>query len=323
MSTHRSLLRLPYFPVSDFYKTTFGEKVWKVSVSTASTCPNREGIRGMKVCNFCDEWGSAAYPEFRKSHLREQISTIKEKLKQRYKANKFLVYFQSYTNTFAKTQVLRQQFECALEFEDVVGIVVGTRPDCISDAVLELWREYEKKTFVAVELGVQSFFEEDLLWMRRGHTAQKSIESTLKIRNECPNVNLGIHLMFGLPHETRQRIVEQALICNQLPIDNVKLHNLHVLKNTPLEVEYKSGKFHVIDREEYAQRVIQFLQFLSPEVAVHRLTAVASRHDELVAPKWAGNKMASYQFVLDQFAAQKAYQGQNFNSKNWDATLVP
>lgn len=263
----------------------------------------------MTVCNFCDEWGSAAYPEERERALTSQIETIRERLRQRYKANKFLVYFQAYTNTFAKTQTLRQQMELALKYEDVVGIVVGTRPDCISKAVLDLWNEYSQRTFLAVELGVQSFDEEQLLWMRRGHSAKKSVDSIFKIREACPGLDVGIHLMFGLPGDTITKMRDDARRVNQLPIDNIKLHNLHVLKNTPLEREFRSGLFSPIERELYADLVIEFLSHLSPEIAVHRLTAVASRHDELIAPKWAGNKMASYQFVLDRFHEKGLVQG--------------
>lgn len=303
---------LPYFPISLFYQKKFGAKVWKVPVSTATTCPNREGLKGMKVCNFCDEWGSAAYPEIREQHLISQIERNREHLRKRYKAHKFLVYFQAYTNTFAKTQLLEQQINTALKYDDVVGIVIGTRPDCISDAVLELWQKLSEKTFVGVELGVQSFDEKQLLWMHRGHSAKKSIQAIFRIRNSCPKIDLGIHLMFGLPGETQQQIIEYAHLTNQLPIDNVKLHNLHVLKNTPLELEYKAGLFKPISREDYANKIIDYLVKLNPLISVHRLTAVASRHDELVAPQWVANKMASYQYVLDRFNEKKAFQGQEF-----------
>ena len=303
---------LPYYPISLFYQKKFGAKIWKVPVSTATTCPNREGIRGMQVCNFCDEWGSAAYPERREESLSAQIEKNREHLRRRYKAHQFLIYFQAYTNTFSKTQLLESQIDRALKYDDVVGVVIGTRPDCISDAGLDLWQRKSQKTFIAVELGVQSFDEQQLLWMRRGHTAQKSIQTIFRIRESCPEVNLGIHLMFGLPGENSQQIIDFAKLTNQLPIDNVKLHNLHVLKNTPLELDYRAGLFQPITRTEYTDRTIDFLRFLNPQTAVHRLTAVASRHEELVAPAWAANKMASYQYVLDRFKEREAYQGQEF-----------
>jgi radical SAM protein (TIGR01212 family) len=303
---------IPYYPVSQFYKETFGEKVYKVPVSTAETCPNREGLRGMKTCNFCDVWGSAAYPELREDSLRQQIETTKARMKQMYKANKYLVYFQAYTNTFEKTKRLEQQFDQAFEFEDVVGAVVGNRPDCISQAVMKFWNHWAQSKFISVEIGVQTFDEEQLIWMRRGHTAQKSLWAIDKIAETCPEVNLGIHLMFGLPGETREQIVNTAKLVNSLPIQNVKLHNLHVLRNTPLEEDFKRGEFEPIDRAEYFERCRLFLQHLSPEIAVHRLSALSKHADELVAPEWTSRKMEMYQHMLQYMLDTESYQSQLF-----------
>jgi radical SAM protein (TIGR01212 family) len=304
----------PYYPISQVYKKRFGEKVYKIPVSVAQSCPNREGIRGMKTCNFCDEWGSAAYPEFRHQKLKKQIETTRQTLRQKVHANKFLVYYQAYTNTFQKVQRLREQFEVACEFDDVVGFVVGTRPDCLSDAVIELWREFAKHRYVAVEMGVQSFDEEALIWMRRGHTAQQSIQACLRLAQQCPEVDLGIHLMFGLPGESRDSVKVAAEICNRLPITNVKLHNLHVLAKTPLAEDYKRGLFTPIDFETYLDRVLTFLQHLRPTIAVHRLAALSRRHEELIAPAWTGRKMEIYQRMLNAFRERQVYQGQLWQS---------
>lgn len=302
---------LPYFPISQFYKNQFGEKVYKIPVSTATTCPNREGLNGMKTCNFCDVWGSAAYPEIRDQNLRDQITKTRERMRQLYKAHKFLVYFQAYTHTFSKVNQLRGQFEIAREFEDVVGYVVGTRPDCLSDAVFDLWNEMADQKFMSVEIGVQSFNEEQLLWMRRGHTAERSLKAIERIHKKCPKVNLGIHLMFGLPGETDEQIKETALLVNTLPIDNVKLHNLHVLKNTPLEEDYLSGQFSPIEKKEYFNRCMIFLNHLSPRIAVHRLSALSTRQDELVAPQWTARKMEMYQGMIDYMHEHRAVQGKS------------
>lgn len=301
---------IPYYPVSQFYKQTFGEKVYKVPVSTAASCPNREGLRGMKTCNFCDVWGSAAYPELREEELKAQIETTKARMNKLYKAKKFLVYFQAYTNTFEKSKKLKEQFEIAFTFPDVVGAVVGTRPDCISDAVLGFWNEWAKEQFISVELGVQSFDNAQLEWMRRGHTGEKSLWAIDKIATTCPDVNLGIHLMFGLPGETDQQIIDTARRVNSLPIQNVKLHNLHVLKNTPLADDFERGEFAPIERQAYFDRCKLFLQHLSPEIAVHRLSALSTRPDELVAPAWTARKMEMYQHMLQYLLDTGSYQSQ-------------
>ena len=305
---------IPYYPVSQFYKSVFGEKVYKVPVSTAETCPNREGIRGMKTCNFCDVWGSAAYPEIRENTLREQIETTKARMKKLYKAEKYLVYFQAYTNTFEKSERLREQFEVAFSYSDVVGAVVGTRPDCISDAVIKFWNEWAEEKFISVEIGVQSFDNEQLEWMRRGHTGEKSLWAINKIAEKCPKVNLGIHLMFGLPGETREQIIDTAKLVNTLPIQNVKLHNLHVLKNTPLADDYDAGEFEPIERAEYFERCRLFLQHLSPDISVHRLSALSTRPEELVAPQWTARKMEMYQHMLQYMMDKESWQSQFFET---------
>ncbi|MCB0361744.1 MAG: TIGR01212 family radical SAM protein [Bdellovibrionales bacterium] len=300
---------LPYYAISQFYRCRFGGKVYKIPVSVAQTCPNREGLAGGKVCIFCDEWGSAAFPEYRHQTLAGQIEATRARLKRRFNSDNFLVYFQAYTTTFRRTMELRLQFAEALAFADVKGVVVGTRPDCLSDALFDLWNETEEKgKFVGVELGVQSFDDEHLMWMNRGHKQETSLRAIEKIRNKT-KVDLGIHLIFGLPGETREKIVSTARKVNALPIDNVKLHNLHVLKNTPLEEMWRRGEFVPITREEYIKRVVLFLEYLCPRIAVHRLAAVASRHDELVAPHWARSKMETYQLILDEFKIQSTYQG--------------
>ena len=303
-----------YFPISEFYKQRFGEKVYKIPVSTASSCPNREGLRGMKTCNFCDVWGSAAYPEIRHQELQRQIEATRVAIRKRTRANRFLVYFQAYTNTFQKSQILREQFEAARALPDIAGFVVGTRPDCLSEAALELWNEFARDYFVAVELGVQSFDENQLLWMRRGHTSQKSIEACHRLHRQCPDVNLGIHLIFGLPGETDQDVIQSARQTNELPIHNVKLHHLHVLHQTPLEDEYKRGLFTPLDLERYAHRVVLFLQHLRPDIAIHRLSALSRRPEELVAPEWTAKKMAIYQTILDLMKARGAYQGEKVSN---------
>lgn len=303
-------MQLPYYPISQFYRRTFGgEKVFKISVAVAETCPNREGLRGMQTCRFCDQWGSAAYHKNLEKPLREQIESVREVLREKRGATKFLVYFQAYTTTFTRVAKLQSEIEIALSYDDVVGVVIGTRPDCISDRLTEMLDDYSKRTFVAVEMGVQSFDNKQLLWMHRGHTAEASIKALNKLKEKCSGVNLGIHLMFGLPDETDDDVVQAAIKCNGLPIQNVKLHHLHVLKNTPLEVDFQNGEFTPIDRETYFRRTKIFLQHLKKDIAVHRLSAFSSRWDELVAPAWTSYKMKTYQDMIDYMRANNASQG--------------
>ncbi|MBX3022859.1 MAG: TIGR01212 family radical SAM protein [Bdellovibrionales bacterium] len=301
---------LPYNPISRFYRDTFNTKVYKISVSVAETCPNREGLKGMQTCNFCDQWGSAAYKQNLEKPLSQQIEEVREVLRRKRGADKFLVYFQAYTTTFARVSKLREQFELALSYPDVVGIVVGTRPDCISQSFIETCNEMAERGFMAVEFGVQSFDNDILKWMRRGHTAEQSLRAIQQISAKCPKVNLGIHLIFGCPGETDQMIIETALRINDLPLQNVKLHHMHVLKDTPLAEEYARGEFVPVEQEEYFRRCTLFLQHLREDIAVHRLSALSSRWDELVAPAWSTYKMETYQKQIEFMKTRGAFQGQ-------------
>lgn len=298
----------PYFPISQVYKKRFGTKVVKIPVAIAENCPNRAGLRGMKTCIFCDVHGSFAYPENQNEELRQQILLHREKVSKRFNAHKFLVYFQAYTTTFTGLKKLKDGFDLALSFPDVAGLVVGTRPDCLSEAVLRTWKEYGQKTYVGIEIGVQSFDDDQLIWMRRGHTAAQSIQGIERIAKEA-EVDVGLHLIFGWPTENDKQIIETAQLCNQLPISNVKLHNLHVLKNTALEPLYNEGSFEPVDLDTYAHRVALFLEHLSPRIAVHRLAALSSRWDELLAPDWTRHKMKSYQGIIDRIHDRGTWQG--------------
>lgn len=305
---------LPYNPISRFYREHFGHKVFKISVSVAETCPNREGIRGMRTCNFCDQWGSAAYKQNLDKPLSDQITEVREILKRKRKAEKFLVYFQAYTTTFSRVSRLREQFELALSYPDVVGLVIGTRPDCISAAFIDHLNALAERTFVSVEFGVQTFDNRILEWMRRGHTGEQSLRAIERLARECPKVNLGIHLIFGAPGETDADAVRTARTINELPVHNVKLHHLHVLKDTPLAEDYARGDFRPLEEDEYFSRVTAFLQALRPDIAVHRLSALASRWDELIAPAWSSYKMETYNKILHYMRTRGAFQGQHVAS---------
>jgi hypothetical protein len=313
---------LPYSTIADHYSRRFGEKVYKIPVTVVDDCPNRRGLKGMQTCVFCDVWGSAAKAESLTMELRQQIETFQSQIAKRYNAKSFLVYFQAYTNTFTKVSGLRHNFDVALSYPWVKGFVVGTRPDCLSKSVLDLWQEYHERSFVAVELGVQSFHNPHLEFMRRGHSAEDSIEAIHKIADQT-DVDLGIHLIFGNPGETDDEIIRTAELVNTLPITNVKLHNLHALKNTPLADMYHRGEFAPIDRETYSHRVKLFLQHLAPHIALHRLAAFASRWEELVAPAWTSDKMGTHQFIIDYLRRYKAHQSELFKTTDSETqTLI-
>ena len=300
----------PFYPISEFYKARFGEKVFKIPVAFSGRCPNLKDLKKTKPCIFCDQWGSFAYPENRQKSLKNQIENHKRQVAVRYNSKKFFVYFQAYTTTYMQIKKIKEAFDTALNYEDVVGLIVGTRPDCLSPALLDIFNDVSKKSFMGLELGVQSFDDKQLRWMKRGHSTRQSVKAIRRIKNRCPRVNLGIHLIFGWPGETREDIIQAAMFCNQLKIDNVKLHNLHVLKGTTLAEIHRRGEFTPIDLKKYAGYVGTFLSYLSSKIAIHRLVATASRWDELISPLWTRNKMKNYQYMLDYLLKNRIYQGQ-------------
>lgn len=309
------MTEIPYYPISQYYHKRFQEKVYKIPVSVADSCPNRMGLKGMKTCVFCDEWGSAAHSEAHLLTLDEQIEKYSMALRQKYRSKSFLVYFQAYTNTFTKITTLQGHFQTAAQYDFVKGFVVGTRPDCISKMLFDLWNHYAQSHYMSVEMGVQSFFNDKLEFMQRGHSREASLKALEQIARECPEVDLGIHLIFGSPSETDAEIIESAKICNDLPISNVKLHNLHVLKNTELAKLYQEGSFYPIEFAEYAHRVALFLEHLSPKIAVHRLAALSSRRDELIAPDWTARKMETHQRMIDYLKQNGIYQGKQYGAQ--------
>lgn len=297
-----------FFPLSEHYRRRFGCKVYKVGVSVAQTCPNRKGLKGMSVCVFCDEWGSAAYPSEATLPLGEQIRVNRERIRRRYRAEKFLVYFQAYTNTFERITRLEHWLHEALAEDDVVGVVLGTRPDCLSPTVLKLLDRVSRRAFVSVEVGVQSLDDAQLDFLARGHDAAASL-SALERLARWPGIESCAHLIFGLPGETDAQLADTARVLSALGVQGVKLHNLHVLAGTPLQGLYDEGGFRPVSLEAYAHKVRVFLEHLAPHVPVHRLNAVASRWEEVVAPDWAREKLRPTQHILDHLARHDSWQG--------------
>ncbi|KAK3603999.1 hypothetical protein CHS0354_026795 [Potamilus streckersoni] len=260
----------PYYPVSTFFKNKFGTKVYKVSVSVAETCPNREGKKRDGDVYFLRCFGDPPLIT---------LSINREKIRVRYRASAFLVYLQSYTNTFVKTDRLYERLKTITEAEDVVGVVIGTRPDCISLGTLRVLKEFAQKTYLHIELGVQSYDDKQLEYMKRGHNAS-SIYKAVERLQQIEGADIGIHLIFGFPGETEADIVRAAETTNRLGI-----------------------------KTEYAERVILFLEHLDPAIAVNRLAAVANRWDELVAPVWTKEKMRPMQYITAQMSSRRRFQG--------------
>ncbi len=311
-SAPQTLLR--YRPISQHYRAYFGEKVQKIGLIVSHTCPNRLGINGMQVCSFCDVWGSSANEAMRHQSITRQIQGQKARLSKRYKAKRFLAYMQAYTTTFARVSRVERWCKTALEQDGVLGVVLGSRPDCLPKPMLLMLQGLARQTYVSVELGLQSVDDGQLAFLRRGHSAANALDA-LKRLADCNNLHHGAHLIFGFPNESAQswhELLEYTIECLRAHnVHNVKLHNLHVLKNTALAERYAKGRFVPISLPDYAMRIVHFLNHLPQHVFVHRLNAVASRWAELLAPDWAREKMRPMQTILNTLAIHNAWQGKH------------
>ena len=298
-----------YFSIGAQYKARFGTRMQKIALSVSQSCPNR--LSDIGACLFCDEWGSAGVHVRPDLELMNQVQQYKKGMQARYNATQYLAYFQPYTTTFSRTQQLEAQIRLVLKDPDIKGIILGTRPDCLNASLLKLLHQLSQETYVAVELGIQSFDDSGLIFLNRGHDAQCAIEGVHKLK-ELKQVDTGVHLIFGLPGETDEDTYFAVEKINQLQVDNVKLHNLHVLNNTPLADLYRSGSFRPWDLQRYIQAVVLFLEHCSPQVAFSRLAAKATRFEELIAPAWTAEKMRPINEIEKRLLETQSWQGKQY-----------
>ena len=276
-----------YYSFSRYLKEIFGEKVYRVTVDAGFTCPNRDGTKGRGGCIYCFS-GSGYDEQKRQMSIEEQIATGIERVRRRYGADKFLVYFQAYTNTYASPDTLRGIYDRIKKFPEVVGLIVGTRPDCVPDETLELINSYTDNYLVWIEYGLESSHYRSLRWMNRGHGVSDFIDAVLRTR-KFPKINICAHVILGLPTEDREDMLETADFLSSLGIDGVKIHPLHVMKGTELEKIYREKPFKLLTEEEYADLVVDFIERLPERMVIQRITG-ESHSEVLVAPSWCSHR---------------------------------
>lgn len=282
--------------VGEYWKEKFGEKVYRISIDAGFTCPTRDGTKGRNGCIFCDERGSRPHSVEPSLSVSEQLETGIKKLKKRG-INRFIAYFQAYTNTYAPVSTLKKKYYEALKTPEIVGISISTRPDCIDEENLDLIEEIGKDYYTIIELGIQSVHEDSLDRIGRMHTVEDSREA-IKMIHERRNIEIVAHLIIGLPGENEDDIIETADTIKDWGIDGVKLHHLYVVKGTVLEKEYKEGKVKVFeDPAGYATIAKKVLEHLSPSTIIHRFQGYAPK-EELVAPKWTSNRFIARNIIL-------------------------
>jgi radical SAM protein (TIGR01212 family) len=297
-----------YKKFSDYLKKKFGCKVHKISVNANFSCPNIDGKLSDKGCIYCNNYAFSPSLKLNLT-LEEQIIKGIEYGKKRFKAEKFIIYFQPYTNTYAHKEILKEKYDVIKKFPEVIGISIGTRPDCIDEGKLELIESYSENYEVWIEYGLQSIHDKTLKIINRNHTYSdflKAYEMTKK-----RNINVCTHVIIGLPGEGREEIIETAKECGRLKLDGIKIHPIHVLKNTQLEKIYNEGKFKVMEMDEYIDILIEFLSYLYPETIIQRLTADCD-WNYLVAPIWLKEKQKMLKLLEEKMKEKNLYQGKYF-----------
>ena len=288
-----------YYDLNTYLRGLFGCRVQKISIDAGLSCPNRDGSLSTKGCIFCNAQGSGTGAHQRGISIADQVEKSKKALARRYKAKKFIAYFQSFTNTYAPVERLRMLYDEALTVSDVVGLSIGTRPDCVDDSILSLLGAYAKDYLIWVEYGLQSAHDETLARINRGHDVKcfaQAVKNTRKM-----GIPVCAHVILGLPGETKAHMLETARYLAELGIDGIKLHLLYVVRGTALESLYSSGAYQCLTRDEYVDIVCDFLARLPQNVVVQRLTG-DPRPDELAAPQWSlekGRNLAMIQQALE------------------------
>lgn len=284
----------------------FGGKVFKVSLNGGFTCPNIDGTKGRGGCIYCSGSGSGDFAGNPSDSIEEQFEKVKEKLHRKWKNAKYIPYFQAHTNTYAPVSVLREKFEPVLEKEGVVGISIATRADALPDDVCDYLSELSRRTWLTVELGLQTVFDETGRLINRCHTYEEFLKGYKKLTDR--GIDVCVHLIMGLPGETKEMMLRSVGEVAKLKPFAVKLHLLHILKGTKLEEMYKNNEFKTLSREEYVDIIVDALEILPKETVIQRLTGDGGR-DELVAPLWSLKKFCVLNEIDKEMTRRNTYQG--------------
>lgn len=294
-----------YYSLDYYLKQLYGEKVYKVSLNGGMTCPNRDGKIGVGGCIFCSAGGSGDFAAPKTDSVSTQIDRAIEGIsKSKSVGSKFIAYFQAFTNTYAPVEYLRKLFTEAINHPNIVGLSIATRPDCLPDDVLELLSDLNKMKPVWVELGLQTTKEESASFIRRGYPLSVFDDAVDKLSNL--GIATIVHIIVGLPHESREDILNSVRYVSQLPIQGIKLQLLHVLKGTDLAAHL--GEFHILGLEEYVDLVIECLEILPEHIVVHRITGDGPK-DLLLAPLWSKKKREVMNRINQELAKRNTWQG--------------
>ncbi|AMC11275.1 radical SAM protein [Lutibacter profundi] len=303
-----------YLDYSSFIKSTFGKRVQKISLDIGFSCPNRDGSKGYGGCTYCNNnTFNPAYCEPTKS-IKEQLEQGISFFGKKYKSQQYLAYFQAYSNTYSDLNSLKKIYEEALNVEGVIGLVIGTRPDCISEEIIDYLSFLSEKYFISLEFGVESTNEKTLINVNRCHTFEETKATYKKCKNK--GFHLGAHIIIGLPGETKEELMNHAFEISKLPIDTLKLHHLQIVKNSVMEVQHKRNpeNFNLFTSKDYIDFITDFISYLRPDIVIERFISETPQ-DLLIAPKW--NNLKNFEVVakIDKKLIEKnSWQGKFYQN---------
>lgn len=300
-----------YYTLNNFYKNKFNSKVFKVSLNTNLSCPNRDGTVGFGGCIFCSKNNGGEFAGNPKDNLKTQFENVKNVMLNKWPKAKYIAYFQANTNTYAPLNTLKKLYEEVLTYDNVIGINIATRCDAISEEVLNYLTDLNKRTYLTVELGLQSIHNQTLKLINRGHDL-KSFEIMVK-KLQARNINIVVHIINGLPHETKEMMIETVKYLSDLNIDGIKIHMLHIVKNTKLAEIYQNKEFSLLTKDEYINLVCDQLEYLNQNIVIHRITGDPKVSD-LIEPNWLIKKTIILNDIDKELKRRNSYQGKNLTN---------
>ncbi|WMM25115.1 TIGR01212 family radical SAM protein [Tissierella sp. MB52-C2] len=295
-----------YNTLNEELRRQFGTKVMKLSLDGGFTCPNRDGTVGIRGCIFCGEEGSGEFAGRRTTSIKEQAEDQKKLLSKKWDADKYIVYFQNFTNTYGKIERLKSLYYEAMNIEGVVGIAIATRPDCLDEQVIDLLEELNEKTYLWIELGLQTIHERTSKFIRRGYTLSIYNEAIEKLKKR--NIKVVTHIILGLPDENREEILDTVKFVANTNTWGVKLHSLYIQKDTDLYNCFIKDPFYIMSREEYISLVVDALELIPPSMVIHRVTGDGKR-ELLHEPIWSLDKLKVLSSIDKELKLRDSYQG--------------
>jgi radical SAM protein (TIGR01212 family) len=299
-----------YYDLKSYWRNRFGGKVYKLPIDAGFTCPNRDGSLANGGCIYCDGRGSRLRQEGSLPSVSEQIRRGRDYYRKHRQAAEFIAYFQTFTNTYGSCDQLKARYDEALAQEDVIGLSIGTRPDCVGDDVLDLLQRYARTHHVWLEFGLQSVHDRTLALINRGHDYARFLDALQRTAGR--GIQICAHIIVGLPGESHADALTTARTLAALPIDGIKIHLLLALQGTALGEMYKRGQFAMLSKEEYVGTVCDILEVLPPEMVIQRLTADGYR-DIFLAPAWAANKLEVLNAIDRELEIRDTFQGSNYD----------